>query len=241
MLFALAPGSVSSNKATFATIATSSNPSTLDPSTTDSIPFDPLSPDHCLSENFSRLLLLQAVVEGMMDGVLLINPHGEVLQSNSCARRICQQLQQASHYQTSYSSSKLPAEIWRVCAALQESRELFPDKKIIPESEITVNGLTIRIRAQWLQVQPGINSTGASDACILVTLEDQEQTFQNRAIADMQKFGLTPREGQIWTLRLQGYSYHEITAKLFITENTVKKHIKSILAKRRMALEIEED
>ena len=237
MVSTLAPRSVSSHKATLAAIATSSNPPTIDP-----VPFDPPSPDNCLSENFSRLLLLQAVVEGMMDGVLLINSHdGDVLQSNSCARCICQRLQQASSHQASHPSSKLPAEIWRVCTALQESRELFPDKKIIPESEITVDGSTVRIRAQWLFVQSGIRSTSVSNACILVTLEDQEQTLQNRAIADMQRFSLTPREGQIWALRLQGYSYQEITAKLFITENTVKKHVKSILAKRRIALEIEED
>jgi DNA-binding CsgD family transcriptional regulator len=244
MVSSIAPRPVSSNlssKAALAAIAASSNSSTPDPSTTESAAFDLSSTDNCLSENFSRLLLLQAVVEGLIDGVLLVSSQGDVLQSNSCARRICQQLQHASSYQEFQSQPKLPAEIWRVCAALRESRELFPNEKIIPESEITVDGLTVRIRAQWLFVQPGIKSTGDQDACILVTLEDQDQTLQNRAIADMQKFGLTPREGQIWALRLQGYSYQEITAKLFITENTVKKHIKSILSKRRIALEIEED
>jgi DNA-binding CsgD family transcriptional regulator len=35
-------------------------------------------------------------------------------------------------------------------------------------------------------------------------------------------------------MRLLGHSYREISTILFITENTVRKHVKSVLAKRRV-------
>jgi DNA-binding CsgD family transcriptional regulator len=74
---------------------------------------------------------------------------------------------------------------------------------------------------------------------VLVTLEDRGQSIENLAIADMKKFELTDREGQVWQLRLAGRSYREIAAELYITDNTVKKHIKSILSKRRAVLDDE--
>jgi DNA-binding CsgD family transcriptional regulator len=44
---------------------------------------------------------------------------------------------------------------------------------------------------------------------------------------------LTPREAEIWQLRSEGLSYKAIASELFIAENTVKKHVKNILTKRR--------
>jgi DNA-binding CsgD family transcriptional regulator len=70
-------------------------------------------------------------------------------------------------------------------------------------------------------------------SCLIVTLEDRQQTLHNLAIADTQKYDLTTREAEIWQMRLQGQSYQAIASELYITQNTVKKHVKNILAKRR--------
>lgn len=67
----------------------------------------------------------------------------------------------------------------------------------------------------------------------MLILEDRQQAHRRRAIADGNRYGLTPREVDVWELRLQQQSYETIASTLFITENTVKKHVKSILAKRR--------
>jgi DNA-binding CsgD family transcriptional regulator len=66
-----------------------------------------------------------------------------------------------------------------------------------------------------------------------VTLEDLTQVAQQLAIAAMHQYGLTPREAEVWQYRLQGYSYQQMAQELHISENTVKKHIKNILSKRR--------
>ncbi len=49
--------------------------------------------------------------------------------------------------------------------------------------------------------------------------------------ADVQKYGLTSREAAVWFFRQSNYSYKEIANKLFISVNTVKKHMKNIYAK----------
>lgn len=192
-----------------------------------------------LSEPATRLLFLQAMIEGLIDGVMIVTDRREVLQANLRARQICRKLNTMT---SPTVENTVAEEIWRVCHALMESRELFPEHVIIPDSEIELrDGSLLRIRAQWLNLaaDSGLHQPN-SRACMLVTLEDRQQSIQNLAIADIQKFDLTPREGQVWQLRLAGRSYKDIAAELFITENTVKKHVKSILAKRRVVLEDEE-
>lgn len=46
-----------------------------------------------------------------------------------------------------------------------------------------------------------------------------------------QKYGLTPREKEILDLLVKGHSNHEIIQVMFISENTVKFHVKNILKK----------
>jgi len=45
------------------------------------------------------------------------------------------------------------------------------------------------------------------------------------------------RREDVWLLRRANHSYEEIAAKLYIAVNTVKRHLKSIHAKRKMVLD----
>lgn len=204
--------------------------------------------DHATAELFKKQHLLQAVVESLIDGVMLVADDGKVLQANRCARQICRRLMSLSSTKTKSISIDstvvaLPEEIWRVCQASIESHELFPNRRVIPEMDVALDDSSIiRIRAQrFIWVLDQDDELDQPPQYVLVTLEDRNQTHQNRAIADALKFNLTPREGQIWQLRLQGYSYRAIASQLYITENTVKKHMKNILAKRQLVLAQEAD
>jgi DNA-binding CsgD family transcriptional regulator len=178
--------------------------------------------------SFSQVQLLQAVIEGFIDGILIVTPKGEILESNSRARELCN---------LSESNSTLPSPVMEVCEALVESQKLFPGQRIIPETETVIGHVNLRIRVRWLHED---NPDGAFQGFpyLLVTLEDRQQTLQNVAIADTQKYDLTAREAEIWQMRLQGQSYQAIASQLFITQNTVKKHVKNILAKRRESDEV---
>lgn len=173
-----------------------------------------------------QLNLLQAVLEGFVDGILILTEQGEWVYSNECARVICRQLLQSAS-----PSNTVAQEIWRACQSLIESREIFPTQKMIIESEIeTADSVTFRLRTRWLELP------GDDRPFIVVTLEDRQLSTQNIVISDAQKYGLTPREAEVWLLRRANFSYKEIAAKLYITLNTVKRHMKNIYAKKEALL-----
>jgi DNA-binding CsgD family transcriptional regulator len=169
--------------------------------------------------------LLQAIIEGFMDGVLILTEQGELIHANKRARRLCQQ----------FSSEQLqpnlvPLPIWRICESLRDSRELFPEQTMIIEAEIDTNKAEVlRVRVRWLQIAPN------DDPNLLVTLENRSQSTNNTAFTEAQQYSLTPRESEVWSLRRANYSYKEIAAKLYITTNTVKKHLKNVYAKQQIS------
>jgi len=189
-----------------------------------------------------RQAFLHAVVEGLLDGVMIVTGEQEIVQANLRARQLCRRLNLtrsvkpvSGHVET--LEVPLPAEIWRVCQAAIDSYELFPGQAIVPEAEVFCGRwMCLRIRAQRIEMSDEPESAQSLVPRVLVTLEDRGQSIENLAIADMKKFELTAREGEIWQLRLAGRSYREIATELYITDNTVKKHIKSILSKRRAVL-----
>jgi DNA-binding CsgD family transcriptional regulator len=178
------------------------------------------------SQNPEQPYLMQAILEGFVDGVLILTEQGDWIHANAYARRICNQLSS----KTSQVNS-VPQPIWHVCASLIDNRELFPAQKIIIEAEIdTDNSTVFRVRVRWLELDK------SDQIYLLVTIEDRNQSTKNAAITEVNKYGLTPREAEVWLLRRANYSYKEIADKLYITLNTVKKHMKSVHAKQQANL-----
>lgn len=170
--------------------------------------------------------LLQGVLEGLTDGILILSEEGEWIYHNYYAYCICQRLNQGS------GDKKVPEVIWRNCEALLESRTLFPDQPIVIESEVTLNPSDVyRIRVRWLTLED------SSRPYLAVLLEDRRQSMQSRAIAEAILYDLTPRQADVWLLRQAGFSYQQIAAELFITLNTVKRHLKDIRLKQKLAID----
>lgn len=170
---------------------------------------------------------LQAVLEGFVDGILVLTDAGDVIYTNATADSICSQL-------SSNSSKCFPKELQRICEALIESRDLYPTQPLTLELEVTTPQTTYRIRAQWLQLE------AVARPCILLRLQDQNRSLQGLAIAEAQKWGLTPREAEVWSLRRAGYPRKAIAAELYIAIDTVKKHLKNIQMKRQAILNEDE-
>jgi DNA-binding CsgD family transcriptional regulator len=166
--------------------------------------------------------LLQAIIESFVDGVLILSPQGKLIHANEYARSICRLL-----IAKDTSRDVVPEEIWRICQSLIESSELFPEEKMIIESEIQPNPtIKLRLRARWLELSASPNNF------LLVTVEDCNQYSQSIAIADAKKYNLTDREIEVWQLRRANFSYKQIAKQLYITINTVKKHLQNIHAKQ---------
>ncbi len=159
---------------------------------------------------------LLSVLEGLVDGILILNPQGEVIFANTPATELCYQLNPTEQY---------PTEVWRSCEALIDSRQWYGDRPLVIESELkTEDNHTYRIQVQWLELE---------QACLLVRLEDQQRSLQSLAVTEAKKFGLTPREAEVWFLKRCNLSRKEIASRLFITIDTVKKHLGNIQSKRQ--------
>ncbi|NEO71093.1 helix-turn-helix transcriptional regulator [Moorena sp. SIO3H5] len=171
-------------------------------------------------------LLLKAILEGFVDGVLIITTNQELFHANECGRRMCSQISQGKS-----RINSIPEPIWRVCQSLIDSREWFSDRKLIMEAEINVNkSVEFRVRVRWLKLDL------SRDPYLLVTLEDQQQSTKNFAITDVINYGLSEREQEVWLLKKANFTYEEIAQKLYISINTVKKHLKKIYAKQKQLM-----
>ncbi len=165
----------------------------------------------------------QAVLEGFLDGILVITEAREVIYVNEKARTLCAKLSQAGQ-------DMIGPEVWRVCQALQDSRDLFPHAPVTLESEVKKLAQMVRIRVQWLNLER------VDRPYMLVRLQDETMALEGLALAEFHEWNLTTREGEVWALRRVGHSRKEISQALFISLDTVKKHLKNIQVKRQVAL-----
>ncbi|MBW4566794.1 MAG: helix-turn-helix transcriptional regulator [Tolypothrix carrinoi HA7290-LM1] len=169
-----------------------------------------------------QLDFLQKVIEGLQDGILILTEIGEIVHANASARSICGQISQGIS-----QANFVPPAIWHHCKSLIDW-SLFPNQHVILSDEIVLNKFNIfRLRVRWLDVDP------LQRPCLLVTIENKCETLKNVAIAEVKKYDLTRREAEIWLLYRCNYSYKEIAGQLYISLNTVKKHMKNIHAKRQ--------
>ncbi|HEY9737238.1 MAG TPA: LuxR C-terminal-related transcriptional regulator, partial [Trichocoleus sp.] len=157
------------------------------------------------------------------DGVLLLTMRGECLHTNQQGRRLCRLLG---------ADAAVPTAIWSVCERLIDSRSWLSEYSVVlSETVLGQEGSSISIRVQWFELD------SQPEPSILVTLENKTQAAKVSALVESRQYKLTPKETEVWVLRKINYSYEEIAAQLFIALNTVKRHIKSINAKRKQVME----
>jgi DNA-binding CsgD family transcriptional regulator len=175
-------------------------------------------------------LLLQGVLEGLTDGILILSDRGEWVYHNYYAYRICQQLNQGKTV-----ALKIPEAIWQTCKALIESRDIYATQPVVMESEVAVGKASLyRIRVRWLTLDE------AQHPYLAVLLEDRLQSSQNQALAEALLYNLSQRQTEVWLLRRAGLTYQQIAIELYIAVNTVKSHLKDIHLKKRMALDLDD-
>lgn len=170
------------------------------------------------------LPLLSAVLEGFIDGILVLSEDGTCVHSNQKGRSLCRDLGDGD------DSTPLPACLRTMQKHLQESREFYPETLLVLTQEFTSQaGQQIRARIQWLEFP------AMPDAYLLLSLENKTRSAHASALLEAVQYNLTPRERAVWVLRRANRTYDEIAQELYITVNTVKRHLKSIYAKRKDA------
>lgn len=174
--------------------------------------------------------LLLAAIESFTVGLVIVAQDGTILHKNKHAQVLLEDM-------PCPSSTAIPKNLWYCCQSLMEHQEeqadfLSDDCNIILEDEIPTDHGTIHMRAQWFDWD---NSVYQSNDCFLITLEDRQQSLTVIANQEAQRYGLTNRETDVWCLKRMGHSYKEIASRLFISENTVKKHLKNIYSKKEQS------
>ncbi len=181
-------------------------------------------------KNVPTTSFIKEVVEGFPDGILILTTSGQVVFANSSAGRFCNQINphdENDDRNLNICDRNVPGAIWEICKPLVEATS-FCQHNLIISDEIKLNNSTIfRIRVRWL------NPNYCNYPCLLITIENRDESVKNIALFEVKKYQLTSREAEIWCLYRANYSYKKIATQLFITVNTVKKHMKNIHAKRQ--------
>ena len=117
------------------------------------------------------------------------------------------------------------------------------------DDEIQRYGLTPREAVVWRLRRQGRTHQEIAQELVITAntvkkhvnnILSKQQLARVQSTDDNKRYSLTPREADVWQLRQQGATYQEIAQELFISVNTVKKHLKSILAKQQFVEKKEE-
>ena len=169
-----------------------------------------------------QMLFLQEIVENLDDGLLILTETGELVHSNPSACNICNQIKSFG-----LNDNSVPSVIWNLCKSLMKNKLDSDNLTIYSEDIIVSQSLIFRLRVRRFNLEL------SQQAYLLVTIENRYQSLKNVALSEAYKYHLTKREAEIWSLYRAASSYKQIAERLFITVNTVKKHIKNIRAKQQ--------
>lgn len=165
------------------------------------------------------------LTKAFIDEILVFTEQKQLIYASDGAHKILSRLQRDN-----LSESNIPDEIWHICQHLVQCRHCFPHQNWLIEFDIFTQDSTIlHIRSRWLKPED------LDYPCLFLVIEDRQQAITNIVIEEAKDYGLTPREKEVWMLHRNDLTYKKIAKELGITPNTVKKHMRSIHAKKKIS------
>lgn len=171
--------------------------------------------------------LSDIIKERSKPGLLIFDHHGRLLYSNWEALEMQSAVQAGA-------TEAFPTfeEIYSLCLQMKPGMEAS-DTALAADPECQVlnvgNGISYSLRP--FLINERAKEDGESHVLILI-----EKVVERRKI-DVEnarrEFQLTRREGEVVRLICDGITNREISEKIFISENTVKVHIKNIMKKMK--------
>ncbi|AFY55935.1 response regulator containing a CheY-like receiver domain and an HTH DNA-binding domain [Rivularia sp. PCC 7116] len=169
-----------------------------------------------------QIYFLQEIVDNLEDGILILTETGELVHRNASAENICSQIDKSN-----LNINSVPSVIWNACNTLIQNQLCHQNLTTFSEEIIINQSLVFRLRVRRFNLEL------AEQSLLLVTIENRYESLKNVALSEAYQYHLTQREAEIWSLYRVTSSYKQIAQSLFITVNTVKKHIKNIRAKQQ--------
>jgi DNA-binding CsgD family transcriptional regulator len=157
-------------------------------------------------------------------GVLVLDGWGTVVQHNAAAES---RLREIGDLGWRWQEGEgLPAPIWTVLGALKSS--------LRPETDGALNSSPyLRVRARsgrWLTLQASRTEpihARPAESVVIIAPAGPKEVLRLRAMG----YGLSPREQEVVDLVVRGASTRQISRALYISEYTVKDHLKNIFGK----------
>ena len=187
----------------------------------------------CILQQLQRLqekgscldhVFLQSFLDSFAEGLLVYSLKGELLHANDMAYEVIQGSEEVSGYIATLGKE---VESLYELFVRQLNGEDSDTTFLVSDVELSKTQV-FQIRARYFQVAV------CPEPMIWISIEDQHKAQQAKAFVEAQKYGLSEREREVWQLRIAGYSYLEVAKLLFISINTVKRHLKNIHVKIEM-------
>jgi len=157
-------------------------------------------------------------------GIILLDETQACIFSNIKAKQICSRL--AKKYAPTDSSVNTKCLIPNTI--IDDCQQNSPSPLLFKEMVLSINSFeNYRVKCQSLDE----DTSGNNKDLFMITLEDDHQTPHVNDIFLKEKYKLTKREIEIILYLSKGYTNLEIANTLFISEGTVKNHLKNIFAK----------
>jgi DNA-binding CsgD family transcriptional regulator len=155
-------------------------------------------------------------------GVLVLDGSGTVVLHNAAAER---RLEELGDLQAMWRE-ELPAPIWTVLGALKRALKPETDRELNSSPYLRVRGRSGR----WLTLQASRTEpthTRPAESMVIIAPAGPKEVMRLTASG----YGLSPREQEVVELAVRGASTREISRALYISEYTVKDHLKNIFGK----------
>jgi DNA-binding CsgD family transcriptional regulator len=157
-------------------------------------------------------------------GVLVFDGWGTVVQHNAAAER---RLEELGDLGARWREGEgLPAPVWTVLGALKRSLRLETDRDLNGSPYLRAKARSGR----WLTLQASRTEpthTRPAESMVIIAPAGPKEVLRLSTIG----YGLSPREQEVVDLVVRGASTTQISRPLYISEYTVKDHLKNIFGK----------
>lgn len=160
-------------------------------------------------------------VDEPIPGVVTLDPDGRVISMTAGAEPLLAELR--GHAITAGPDHRLPGEAYMV-ATLARARAAGHGQALRPVTRLQGES------GRWLTVRGDYTLTGSGDLANIVLVIEPSRPAEIMPLV-VAAYCLTSREQEVLTELSSGRTTGEIATRLFISEHTVRDHIKAILAK----------